>query len=192
MHPFFIIFVTMGEPKIKYYPVEQYLALETEDGTRYEYHNGELYAMAGASLRHNEIALNCASILKAQTQCKVYALDVKLKVNLENIYLYPDVLLSCAKGKQQHYAIEPIIIIEILSESTEAYDRQEKMRLYQQIPTLKYYILVAQSHPLVEVYTRMVPFWRYDSYNVQDAPFALRDGEATFDLNQIYEGIEWE
>ncbi|MCF7996274.1 MAG: Uma2 family endonuclease [Chromatiaceae bacterium] len=136
--------------------------LDTEDGSdiRHEYIGGELYAMTGASDRHGLITLNLASYLRPLlrgTACQLFANDMKvrLRINEQDIFYYPDLLLSCDPGdRATYYRAQPCLLVEVLSDSTARIDRREKFWAYQTIPSLREYLLISQTAPEVEIYRR--------------------------------------
>jgi Uma2 family endonuclease len=140
---------------------EEYLAIERKAEQRSEYFDGEMFAMVGASRRHNRIVTNLVAGLDNQLRerpCNVYSSDMRVKVSSTGLYTYPDVVVTCGEelfdDSHNDTLLNPIVIIEVLSESTEAYDRGKKFEQYQQIETLSEYLLVAQDHRRVEQYIR--------------------------------------
>ncbi|TXH77407.1 MAG: Uma2 family endonuclease, partial [Thiothrix sp.] len=125
---------------------EEYLAGEALAEFRHEYVAGEVYAMAGASERHNRITLNIAFQLRAKargSQCGVFMNDMKLRIQQGERFYYPDVMLGCSQeDSHEFYKDKPCLIAEVLSPSTETTDRREKWLAYAQIPSLHYYLLV--------------------------------------------------
>lgn len=117
----------LRKPKIS---PEEYLTYERTSDVRHEYVDGEVYAMVVGSLRHNEIALNIASALRPVARergCHVYMSDAKVRVDAANAYYYPDVVVTCNPPANGRYAVNaPSLIVEVLSDSTEAIDRREK------------------------------------------------------------------
>ena len=144
------------------YSESDYLAYEAQSPVRHEYIAGEIFAMTGASIRHNVIALNLASALRTHlkgTPCRALIEGVKLRLRKEQSYFYPDVMVTCedrlqALDNQQQIVEAPVVVIEILSPSTEAIDRREKLRAYRTLPSLKEYLLVSQEQAQVEIYRR--------------------------------------
>ena len=140
---------------------EAYLAIERQATCKSEYVAGEMFAMAGASRRHNLIVANVIRILGNQlleSPCNVYPSDMRLKIRRTGRYTYPDVVVACAEeqfeDEHRDTLLNPVVIIEVLSESTEAYDRGKKFEQYQYIESLVEYILIAQDHQSVECYVR--------------------------------------
>jgi Uma2 family endonuclease len=139
----------------------EYLAIERQATCRSEYVAGEMFAMAGASRRHNLIVANVIRILGNQllaSPCNVYPSDMRLKIPRTGRYTYPDVVVACAEeqfeDEHRDTLLNPVVIIEVLSDSTEAYDRGKKFEEYQRIESLVEYILIAQDHYSVECYVR--------------------------------------
>jgi Uma2 family endonuclease len=144
-----------AEPQPHYYTPTEYFALEEKSEVRHEYFDGEIFAMAGASKTHNDIALNCALALRTTlrgSSCRAYASDVRVVVQENRHYTYPDVVVSCDPTDQRdEYQIrQPLLIVEVLSDSTAKYDRAEKFLQYQKLPSLRHYILIHQDQWLVE------------------------------------------
>ncbi|MFT3813575.1 MAG: Uma2 family endonuclease [Acidovorax sp.] len=140
----------------------QYLEQELRSATRSEYVAGQVFAMSGASLRHNVITLNIAMLLRHHlrgTPCRTFMADAKLRVaKVQSIY-YPDVMVTCDPvhqqvGPQDHLVETPRLIVEVLSESTAGTDRREKLQAYRSLPTLREYMLVSQDEALIEIHRR--------------------------------------
>jgi Uma2 family endonuclease len=149
-----------SEPK-RHLTVEEYLTLERQSETRNEYWDGEIVAMTGASLRHNRISLNVATALHNQLRdsgCTVLAHDMRLRIRAANVFTYPDVVVYCGEPQLDDAAMDtllnPVLIVEVLSKSTEDYDRGKKFVYYRALPSLVEYVLVAQDRPHVEHFTR--------------------------------------
>lgn len=138
----------------QHYSVEQYLDLEQHSPVRHEYINGTIYAMTGATEPHELICGNLFAAIHAHVRggpCNAYmqGFSVRLKINDEDIFYYPDVMVSCTRdGVDTLFLRYPKLIVEVLSPSTESIDRREKFLSYTQIPTLEEYVLVAQRLPL--------------------------------------------
>lgn len=139
----------------------QYLAIERAARQKSEYLNGEVFAMGGAGERHNLIAGNVFASLHSQMRgkpCKVYSSDMRVRVSATGLYTYPDVVALCGEAsfddEQQDTLLNPIIIIEVLSKSTEGYDRGEKFAHYRRLESLREYVLISQDESRVEHYMR--------------------------------------
>ena len=144
------------------YSESDYLAYEAQSPVRHEYIAGEIFAMTGASIRHNVIAGNLFAELRTHlkgTPCRALIEGVKLRLRKEQSYFYPDVMVTCEDrlqelDSQQQIVEAPLVVIEILSPTTEATDRREKLRAYRTLPSLKEYLLVSQEQAQVEIYRR--------------------------------------
>ncbi|HJY82799.1 MAG TPA: Uma2 family endonuclease [Candidatus Binatia bacterium] len=140
---------------------EEYLAFERKAEFKSEYFAGEMFAMVGASQRHNLIAANIIRALGNQLlerPCNVYPSDMRVKISKINKYTYPDIVVACGEeqfeNEQNDTLLNPAVIIEILSESTEAYDRGKKFEHYQSLESLREYLLISQDPYRVEQYVR--------------------------------------
>jgi Uma2 family endonuclease len=156
---------------------EEYLAMEREAEFKSEYFQGKIFAMAGALQPHNLIAANVIRVLGnqfLQRDCKVYPSDMRVKIRKIGKYTYPDVTVTCGKevfeDDHRDTLLNPVVIFEILSHSTEARDRGEKFQHYQFIESLVEYILIAQNTVHVEQYVRQNDrTWLYSRYqNFED------------------------
>ena len=146
------------QPTAPYYSAEEYLALEIQSEIRHEYYQGELYAMAGATLPHNRIVGNGYRALGDQlspSQCEVFIDGALLKVS-DAYYFYPDLIVSCdAQDLEAERILQyPTVLVEVLSPGSADYDRTTKLRLYQQLPSLQHYVLIRQDYCWVECLTR--------------------------------------
>jgi Uma2 family endonuclease len=178
----------------------EYLAYEAHSPVRNEYIAGEIFAMTGASIRHNVIALNFASALHAHlkgTPCRALIEGVKLRLRKEQSYFYPDVMVTCENrlqelDNQQQTVEEPVVVIEITSPSTEAIDRREKLRAYRTLPSLKEYLIVSQDQAQVEIYRRRGDIgWDIITYEPGDT-LEITSLELKISMSDIYfeSGIE--
>ena len=139
----------------------EYLRLERRAETRSEYFDGEMFAMAGGTRAHSSIATNLAGELRQllkSTDCVVYNTDLRVKVEATGLLTYPDVSIVCGEQRfldeQEDTLLNPAVIMEVLSDSTEAYDRGKKFEHYRQIPSCREYLLVGQKEPRIEQFTR--------------------------------------
>ena len=140
---------------------EEYLVIERRAEFRSEFYRGEMFAMAGASRRHNRIVTNLVTALDNQLRerpCNVYSNDMRVKIPDTGLFTYPDLVVTCGEetftDDEQDTLLDPLVIVEVLSESTEAYDRGKKFEYYQSIGSLTTYVLVAQDSRRVEQYVR--------------------------------------
>jgi len=139
----------------------EYLRLEREAETRSEYFDGEVFAMAGGTRAHSLIATNLAGELRSRleaTDCVAYNTDLRVKVEATGLLTYPDVSVVCGEQRflddQEDTLLNPTVIIEVLSDSTEAYDRGKKFEHYRHIPSCCEYLLVSQKEPRIEQFIR--------------------------------------
>ena len=149
-------------PEQKWTP-EQYLAYERGSDVKHEYLDGQIYAMAGASETHNLIMFNTSGLLYIQLRkrpCKAYSSDMRVKVSRTGLYTYPDVVVVCGTSEFEDGHVDtllnPKVIIEVLSPSTESYDRGKKALHYRTVPSLQEYLLIAQDSYRIEHYKRNV------------------------------------
>ena len=174
--------------------VEEYLAWETNQELRYEFIDGEVLAMTGGTIPHTKIYLNFYRALYAHLQptgCEVYVSDVKVQARTNSQYFYPDLVVTCDPDdlKARDFIQHPKMIVEVLSPSTENYDRTKKFKYYRQIPTLQDYVLVDSEAISVEVYHRSEgKMWLYSQYEAGEA-IALDSVEFECPIELIYEGI---
>ncbi|WP_051398260.1 Uma2 family endonuclease [Runella limosa] len=185
----------MKQPR---FSIEEYLALEKETDTKYEYHDGEVYAMAGGTPTHSLISNNVGSGLGNALigkRCFTYNSDLRVATS-RNRYVYPDVTVVCGKvtyfEELKNAANNPVVIVEVLSQDTEAYDRGGKFMRYRMIDTLKEYVLVHQYLPLVEVFFKnTLDVWEYRAYNNLQDTVQLHSIDVQLSLEDIYLGVEF-
>ena len=153
---------------------EDYLETEKSSLIKHEYIQGRVYAMAGASDSHVTIAGNLFSLLRSHVRgssCRVYISDMKASIESLNIFYYPDVIVTCDPRDQEftYFKKYPQLIIEVLSESTEAFDRGDKFADYRQLETLEEYVLISQTRMQVECFRRNPDnLWVLYPYNGED------------------------
>jgi len=179
-------------PSVSATTPEAYLAFEETTPLKHEYLDGVVYAMVGATDRHNIIALNVASALRANKPagCQVFISDMKLRVKLlaGEYYYYPDVLMSCsASDRDPLFREQPVLLIEVASPSTERIDRGEKLNAYRQIDTLAEYVIVNQDRPEMEVFRRKNG-WAREVLNA-DMALVLECVGVSLSGEQIYDEV---
>jgi Uma2 family endonuclease len=185
-----------AEPK-SFISRDTYLALERAGDGKHEYVDGELVAMVGASARHNLIQASAMNHLYPQARqrgCCVFPSDMKVAVTQPPSYSYPDLTLACGtplyEDEHEDTLLNPLVIIEILSPSTERYDRTTKFRRYQSIPTLQEYLLIAQDYPFVEHFVRQPDGgWLWSAADQLTDVITLATTGCTLALAAIYEQI---
>ena len=177
---------------------EEYLALERKADTKHEYLHGEIIAMSGASFAHNIITANITTALNNQlseSDCIVVASDMRVRTHPEASYFYPDVLVVCDQPRFEDSTFDillnPSVLVEVLSPSTETYDRGEKFKHYQQLTSLREYLLVSQEEVCIELYRRQETRWKLiESRSLEDV-LSLASIDCTLTLSDIYNRIEF-
>lgn len=183
---------------LSHFSPEEYLAFERGTDARHEYLDGHVYAMAGESIEHSRICVNVAGELRARLKgrpCEVLSPNMKVVTSPTGLFSYPDVVVVC--GEPQFYderrdiLTNPTVVFEVLSPSTEAYDRGEKFLRYRtQIEALREYVLVSQHRPLVEHYVRQPDgSWSYSSASDLPGAIDLPSIDCRLPLSEIYDRI---
>lgn len=142
-----------------FFDAQAYLAWEAEQSTKHEYHDGEVFAMAGASDAHVTVAGNVYMALRNHLRgspCSVFISDMKLRVEEDNAFFYPDVFVTCADSDrgQSHSKSAPVLVVEVLSPATSAYDRGAKFAAYRKLPTLREYALIDPERLSLDLFRR--------------------------------------
>jgi Uma2 family endonuclease len=180
--------------------LEEYLEFDYNSEGRFEYVNGDVIEMSGGSPEHSRLAHRIGRLLGNAIEpkgCAVYQSDVKLKVPVITTYRYADVSALCGKPIYQDYfkqrlLVNPTLIIEVLSPSTESYDKDKKFREYKSIESLKEYLLVSQEEVLITLYTKYnEKFWLHSQYESGET-LKLESLECELNVDEIYAGIEFE
>ncbi len=178
---------------------KEYIIAERKATLKSEYLSGEIVAMSGATNAHNLITMNIANGLYNQLTekgCRVYASDMRVGINAGESYFYPDVSVVCEKPRFEDNKfdtlINPLIVIEVLSQSTEAYDKGEKFRRYRQLISLQDYVLISQDQVRVEHYTRQGTLWQLSEINSLENALMLKSVDIELPLRQIYRFVEQE
>ena len=175
--------------------VDEYLQGELTSELRHEYIDGQVYAMAGAGERHNRIAGNAFFHLRSAARggpCGVFMADMKVHIEAQGIFYYPDILLTCdPRDDQELYKTRPCLIVEVLSASTERTDRREKWLVYRQIPSLRYYLLVSADSRRVEYRARNADgAWEAALLDAGGSlPIRCGDYRAELTLDDLYEDV---
>jgi Uma2 family endonuclease len=192
----------MSSQPLVFLTPEQYLAAERLAERKSEYLNGEVFAMSGVSRWHATVSINLTSILDVQLRtgpCQVYSADLRVRVNPSGNYLYcyPDLSVVCGEPRfeDKHFdtLLNPKILIEILSPSTEPFDRRTKATLYRQLPSLAEYLFIAQDRVHVEHYTRQPNGdWSRSDWDSLDAVVQLPSVGATLKLSDVYHRVTFQ
>ncbi len=178
---------------------EQYLATERAAQFRSEFYRGEMFAMVGASRKHNLIAGNVFGELHRQfkdRKCEVYQSDMRVKVNATGLYTYPDIVATCDEPRFEDDHVDtlvnPKVIVEVLSPSTELWDRGKKFEHYRSIPSLREYVMIAQDEVLVETFTRNADdHWVLSDHRTLNEVVVLDSISCQINLSDIYARIDF-
>ena len=187
----------IASPQDSYLTPEQYLQMEDDSSIKHEYINGEIYAIAGATDIHVTIALNTAILLCNYLRgsgCRVYISDMKAKIKSRNCYYYPDIMVTCeAKDRENAtYKKYPLIIIEVLSDSTEAFDRGDKFIDYQYLETLQEYVLINSKKARIECFLRTEDnLWTWKFYSENNKNFELTSINFVGAMDEVYEEVNF-
>lgn len=177
---------------------DKYLIMEREAEFKSEYRNGQIIAMPGASRQHNLISVNISSNLHLQLLdrgCEVYANDMRVKVSDTGLYTYPDVVVVCDEPQFEDNHVDtllnPTVIVEVLSPSTETYDRNDKFMSYQTLESLQEYILVSQKSVGVEQYVRQNGTWILRDFRTLEDVLQLASIECSLVLQAVYAKVKF-
>lgn len=187
----------MGLAKLKTkISVKEYLDGEEISDIKYEYLDGAVYAMACTSQNHNRIARNIVNALLNHLQnspCEPYIENIKVRA-AEDVFYYPDVLVTCeGEFENKYFCEEPILIVEVISPSTGQIDRREKLRAYQQMPSVIEYVIIEQEKISVETHRRQTDGnWITYFYTRTDTEFTLESVGLTLPLSEVYRRVNFE
>lgn len=175
---------------------KEYLAWERKQPFKNEYYNGQIVAMSGASRSHNRITVDITIQLGNQlmnSACEVFASEMRVRTSPEISYFYPDVIVVCGEPRFEDDTFDtllnPMLVIEVLSPSTAAFDRGEKFEHYKQIASLQEYILVSQNNVRVEHYRRQGSQWIHNTFEHLEDMLPLASIECTLPLRAIYRRV---
>ncbi len=175
---------------------EQYFALEEKSEIRHEYYQGEIFAFAGGSYNHAKIISNIIRSCTLDENCSMFSSDLRVWVKSSDLFTYPDILIIC--GQPQFYknrddtVTNPLLIGEVLSESTKNYDRGEKFLFYRQLPSLKHYLLIDQYSIHVEYFKLGADgHWVLSEYSNLEDQIDITNPDFSISLKEIYRGIEF-
>ncbi|MEC4986225.1 MAG: Uma2 family endonuclease [Oscillatoria sp. PMC 1068.18] len=185
----------IATPQYNQMSPDEYLQLEAQSSVKHEYRYGKAYAMAGTTDNHNQIAGNLYTLIRSHlrgSNCRVYFADVKAKLEECNCFYYPDIMVTCDRRDSQTatYKRYPKLIVEILSDSTEAFDRGDKFIDYQTLDTLEEYVLISTRQQRVDCYRcSEARMWVFQFYAPGQNSFQLAsiDLESTF--AELYEDV---
>jgi Uma2 family endonuclease len=170
---------------------EDYLSWERQQDRKHEYMDGEVFAMAGGSPRHNRLIMTTGIVLDgrlAPRGCRVLSSDQRIRVGARR-YVYPDLTVVCGPPAVEHddVIVNPTMLVEVLSASTESYDRGSKWDAYQRLPSLTDYLLVAQDRARIEHFGRVDTRWMYASASAGER-LTLSNG-STLEVDAVFEGV---
>jgi len=198
--PLYFLKHTMAFPlAIKQYTVEEYLAVERSSDIKHEYYRGEIFAMSGASLPHNRIQMNftrkAGNFLEGKG-CDVFGSDLRVHIPTNGLYTYPDAVIVCGEpelaDKEMDALLNPAVIVEVLSKSTQSYDRGDKFNLYRAISSLKEYILVASENFGVEHFTKQENnAWLLKELSQPGDTLHISTVDFSLPLSELYAGISF-
>lgn len=185
-----------SQPKT-YLTTEEYLARERQAEYKSEYYAGEVYAMVGASRKHNLIATNIVTALGQQLKkkpCELYTSDMRVRVPATGLYTYPDVVVACGEPKFEDEHVDtllnPTLIVEILSTSTASYDRIKKFGYYRTVESLSEYLLVAQDEYKLEQYVKQADGrWLLSDISSREAIVELSSIQCSLALDDVYDKV---
>jgi Uma2 family endonuclease len=190
----------VNEPAVAYgkqkYTIEEYLKMERASEVKHEYYKGEIFAMAGASSRHNIVFSNVFGEIFSRlrnSSCRPYGSDQRIHIPENTLFTYPDISIICgsiiASDKDEDSATQPIVIIEILSKATRDYDRGGKFKLYRDIPALREYVLVDSENIGVEIFRiNSHGHWELEEYKILQETVILPSIDVSLKMEEIYSG----
>lgn len=185
---------------VKRYSAEEYLTLEVESDSRSEFRDGEIVEMTGGTPAHNEITATFLFLLKSALRKQPYSIfvtDQRLWLPDANRYTYPDIMITprppALQPNRKDTVMNPILIAETLSDSTEAYDRGDKFAYYRTLESFQEYVLIEQYRPHVEHYTKQGDnAWLFKEYSGLESSFVLSSVSVEIQLADLYEAVEFE
>ena len=187
------------QPK-PHYSFEDYLAAERDCiDAKHEYVAGQVFAMTGATYHHNLITTNVVSELRQQLKsrpCIALSSDMRLRIQAADSCLYPDIVVLCDKpvfhDERNDVLTDATLVAEVLSPSTEGYDRGGKFALYRGLPGLRQYLLIAQDRPVMDLFTRQADGrWVLDAYTDMDTSIRLESIDCTLRLGEVYDKVDF-
>lgn len=191
----------MSAIKKLHYTEEEYLRIERAADTRSEYYRGEMFAMAGASRFHSAVKDNLITRLNLQMNssgCRTYSSDMKVWSPFTGLYSYPDIVIVCGQAemkdkKNADVLMNPKIIVEVLSQSTEGYDRGFKFKSYKRIESCQEYVLVSQNEPCIETFTRQPNnLWLHKIFEGIDSDLVLTSIPVRIPLREVYQDVDFD
>jgi len=189
--------IQMAETALKYVTAEEYLEMERKATQKHEYYKGEIFVMPGATLKHNTIQQNfcrrTGNFLEGKA-CRVIGSDLRVHIPPHSLYTYPDAIIVCGKpqllDEELDTLLNPVVLVEILSKSTQTYDRGDKFMMYRDIASLKEYILIGSETVSVEHFTKQENgTWLLEEIKNISGMLHVRSIDFSLPLTQLYEGV---
>lgn len=175
---------------------EQYLEIERKAKTKSEFYNGEMFAMAGARFAHNELARNMLIVIgNRRGSCRSCPSDMRVLIPATGLYTYPDVVVVCGQpqflDETQDTLLNPVLIVEVLSPSTESFDRGRKFEQYRSIPSFREYVLVSSDRVHVDLYQKQADGkWLLSSADAKEESLTLATIDCPLPLSELYYGVD--
>lgn len=187
-------------PALKFINIEDYLSLEESADEKHEYYRGEIFAMAGGTIAHYQIVSNMVSEVNfflREKDCQVFPSDLKVHNEANSLFTYPDISIVCGelqKWQGRNDTItNPVVIIEVLSESTQLYDRGQKFKLYRSIPSLKEYLLISSIEYMVEQYTKQADdVWSFRELTNPEDRMSIESIGFSCAIKELYRNVSFE
>lgn len=189
----------MGVQKAKYFSIGQYLELEEDAQVKHEYERGEILAMTGGSINHGILCGNAYSELRTELKknginCNAFGSEIRIHIEVADSIVYPDAMVICGaietSSADTEAVINPILVVEVLSKSTESYDRGDKFYKYRQLDSFKEYILIAQQKPIVETfYKRESNVWEIARFTGLDATVEIKSVGLKIPMAELYVNV---
>ncbi|MEM9954610.1 MAG: Uma2 family endonuclease [Chloroflexota bacterium] len=190
----------MALPESDFISEKEYLALDADSDIRYEYLDGEIFAMAGASREHNIIASNTHIALGTQLRdkpCEIYQSDMRVQTKADKSYRYPDIVVVCDEPNFADTTPvslkNPTLIIEVLSKSTSDNDESKKADEFRKMPSVQEYVIISQDSPRIQRYYRQDDInWLYTDVSGIDKQLILKSIDCVLDLGEVFRRIEFD
>jgi Uma2 family endonuclease len=181
----------MSTARLVHHSYEDYLWLEEHSLAKHEFCGGEIYAMAGGTPEHGALAVAIAAALRAQlpASCNILSSDVKVRISVSDLTTYPDVSVVCGSiqrdSRDKNAIVNPTVLVEVTSPSTQDYDRGEKLRNYKELASLKVVILVAHDEPRVTIISRQLGGWTTADYHATQIATS-HDPAIALNVDELY------
>ncbi len=191
----------MKAHKIPKLTIEEYIKQEQNSGDKYEFHNGEIFALAGGTINHGMLCGNAFGELRAKlkdknSECKPFTSEIKVSIEKVNSYVYPDAMVVCGTIEKSQNEVNsitnPKLVVEVLSKSTAEYDRGDKFHLYRKSPSFKEYVLIEQNRFVVDVHFKSddSDLWRITRYEGLDQTISLQSIGIEISMKDLYQDVD--